>query len=101
MYRRPGSRPDYSDRPARRLIDDVFPPVRARRRRSWQLRMPTLVEIMIGLVLAIFVGTIAYEVYNPCIAHGPEKTYWQTVSCGENCFMVVPQTYRECLKRTR
>lgn len=61
-----------------------------------------LVELLIGLALVLFVGMIAYDCYNPCVRYDPhEKTYWQTTSCGDNCWYTYPVTYHECLERQR
>lgn len=91
MYRRPGIRPDYSERALER------------RRRPWQFTWPfTIVEVLFFLALAGLIAMLVWDQWiNPCVSYGPEKTTWELVSCGDNCLMPVERRYRECLKRTR
>ena len=56
---------------------------------------------MIVLIVIALAGLYAYNIWNPCVRYGAEQTVWITESCGENCWMIVPHTTRECLEREK
>lgn len=126
IFRKPGERPYYPPEPAKPAKpkpptpEEVLRKLRNQTKHQtgdlaylatlmrpksqyWRPKFhrPSVFSLWFGFIVLLIVGAIAYNIYNPCVRYGPEKKYWTTQSCGENCFYTTEETYRQCLEREK